>query len=91
MTFTMSASVFIYVLYGGVVSIESLIEAGHYAMQTITTVGYGNWESPALKTTVFDPHSVLVMRAWSMLFMGLGATAFAVFIAVVVSIFIPPE
>jgi hypothetical protein len=90
LAFFMSAYVFIYVLYNGVVSTESIIEAAYYAAQTVTTVGYGTWERPALGT-VFEPHSILIMRAWSVFFMGLGSLAFAVFIGVVVSIFIPPD
>ena len=90
LAFVSAATVYIYVLYGGVVSRKSLIEAGHYAMQTVTTVGYGNWEVPA-SGVPFDPEAVLTMRAWSILFMGLGSVTFAVFVGVVVAILIPPE
>ncbi len=89
-TFAASSATFVYVLYGGTLTKESAVEASNYAMQTVTTVGYGNWETPALKTTTFDPTAVLWMRLWSVLYMFLGGTAFAVFTAVVVSIFIPP-
>jgi hypothetical protein len=45
--FVSSMVAFVYVLYGGAITTESVIEGSHYAMQTVTSVGYGNWESPA--------------------------------------------
>jgi hypothetical protein len=89
-TFVFAASVFLYVMYDGTITVESLIDASHYAMQTVTTVGYGTWET-ASSGERFDSSAILVMRGWSILFMGLGSIAFAVFMGVVIAILMPPE
>ncbi len=78
-------------MYDGHVTEESLIEAANYAVQTVTTVGYGNWENPALQQTPAPPDwpaRVLVMRAWSALYMLLGASIFTALTGVVVAIFV---
>jgi hypothetical protein len=89
--FLIASAIFISTMYAGRITQESVIEASHYAMQTVTTVGYGNWETPALTTTTYSPEDRLAMRGYSVFFMGLGAVVFAVFVAAVVSIFVPPS
>lgn len=57
-------------------------------MQTITTVGYGNWETPASKRTITN-EQVFRMRAWSIVFMFCGATFYALFIGLIVAVLSP--
>ncbi len=46
LTALIAARVYQVIMYDGVVSEASLIESANFAVQTITTVGYGNWETP---------------------------------------------
>lgn len=87
-------ALFVYVMYDGHVSRESLIEAGNFAAQTVTTVGYGNWETPAITPLVSMPNAELRrlhMRGYSIAFMILGATFYAAFTGVIVAALIPPN
>jgi hypothetical protein len=81
-------------MYDGYLSTENVIEALNYAAQTVTSVGYGNWESPAIKPLVpmdRTERRILRMRGWSVLFTILGSAAYTAAVGVVVSIFIPPS
>lgn len=80
---------FVHVMYDGSYTSVTLIEAANYAAQTVTTVGYGNWESPAKKPVAPMSNTedrVLKMRFWSVFYMIAGATAYAVFTGVIVSV-----
>jgi hypothetical protein len=81
---------YIRVMYDGAVTTESAIEAASFAVQTVTTVGYGNWEKPAMQ--VEEPSGwkdrVLEMRGWSSVYMLLGATLYTLLTGVVVAIFL---
>ena len=80
------------IMYDGVFTRESVIEGVNFAAQTLTTVGYGNWETPAVPHDVPDrPARILTMRLWSIGFMILGASLYAIFLGIVVSIYIPPS
>jgi hypothetical protein len=91
---TLAGFTFLSVMYDGSTSDEALIEAVSFATQTVTTVGYGNWEKPAITPVVQMPQyerRVLQMRLWSSVYMLLGATIYAVFTGVVVSLMVPPN
>jgi hypothetical protein len=77
-------------MYGGQWSYESVIEAGNFATQTVTTVGYGNWETRALGSQV-EAAQVLAMRGWSILFMLLGSVFYALFTGLFVAMLCPPS
>lgn len=77
-------------MYDGQVNNESLVEAASYATQTMTTVGYGNWETPALGIKHQDhAKRVLQMRGWSALHMLFGASFYAYIVGAIVSMTIP--
>ena len=67
---------------------ESLVEGAYFSLQTVTTVGYGNWE-PA-KSSTWPPAvrngKVLRLKRFSLLVMAIGATLFPASIGVAVTI-----
>ena len=75
-------------------SVASGIEALNYSVQTVTTIGYGNWVSdtaPCNGRQVQLPFGssvpgVLVMKAVSVFFMMVGAIFFAVTIGLAVEL-----
>ena len=77
-------------MYDDRITVESVVEATNYAAQTITTVGYGNWETPAL--SIGNPlppnhaQKIFRLRALSVPFMILGATLYALLIGVWVAL-----
>ena len=77
-------------MYDGRVTRESVIEATSFAAQTITTVGYGNWETPARSLGAALPPNqgerVLRMRMWSVPIMLAGATLYAILIGLWVAL-----
>ena len=87
-----AAYTFIQVMYDGYVSQETVIEALNYSVQTITSVGYGNWEQPAVQPLVPMPRHeqrVLRMRAYSIVFMLIGAATYTATVGAAISIFLP--
>jgi hypothetical protein len=88
------ATTYIGVMYDGQRSSVSWVEGANYAVQTITTVGYGNWESPfGLPTSATQdlPLRVFKLRYYSAYFMFFGATLYAVFTGAIVALLIPPS
>jgi hypothetical protein len=87
-----SARTFLVVMYDDQMTYESVIEAGNYAVQTVTTVGYGDWATPAIPKATPDPtrpYRVLRMKGWSIVFMLLGATFYTLAVGAVVAILLP--
>jgi hypothetical protein len=77
---------YIDVMYDNDINRESVIEGTSFAMQTVTTVGFGNWEHPALGDR--EPNHmerVLTLRALSIGFMLFGATFYMLLTGVVVA------
>jgi hypothetical protein len=70
---------YIRVVYSGQMSPESLIEAGNYAAQTVTTIGYGNWKPHWLEEKDLR---VLTMKLHSIPFMLFGAALFGATIGI---------
>ena len=76
------------------VDVAALIDALNYSVQTITTVGYGNWVSSdppcnvlmefSIPLTGVKVSGVLLMKLVSIPFMLVGAGVFAVTIGLVV-------
>jgi hypothetical protein len=74
-----------WLMFGTSVSPESSIEASNYAVQTITTVGYGNWVPAS-----WDPGNdkelqtrILYVKAVSVPFMLVGGSLFAVLVGII--------
>jgi hypothetical protein len=66
----------------------STTEAVSFAVQTLTTVGYGNWEAPAMGELPDKSRRVLSMRKWSIFWMLAGATFYSLFTGVLGSLVI---
>ena len=80
----LSTAAYHWLMFGANVSLDSLIEALNYALQTITTVGYGNWVPAS-----WDPHDkelqtrILYVKAVSVPFMLVGGSLFAVLVGII--------
>ena len=73
-----------WLMFGPSVSAESLIEALNYSLQTITTVGYGNWVPASWDTSKQELQTrILYVKAISVPFMLVGGSVFAVLIGIV--------
>jgi hypothetical protein len=78
---------YVEIMFDGYWTDESRIEAYHFSVQTVTTVGYGNWEPARLKQWKFEKdvearqQKALELKRLSVTIMSLGATAFALVIA----------
>jgi hypothetical protein len=90
LTVAFATRTYVQVMYDGQISHESLVEGMNYAVQTATTVGFGNWETPVFRSDSPRDRSAKVfsLRAWSVLYMLLGATTYALLTGVVVFIFV---
>ncbi len=67
---------------------EPLIEAANYAIQTVATVGYGNWVPPKVERAAQQQDKdaqdkILSMKAYSLIFMLAGGALFAATVGVV--------
>lgn len=65
-----------------------LVEAANYAMQTVTTVGYGNWVPPRVEKAAQEndekaQDKILRMKAYSIFFMFAGGALFAAAVGVI--------
>ena len=80
---------YVHVMYDDVFTRESLVEASSFAVQTVTTVGYGNWEHPARGDRLNQGQRILTLRAMSVGFMLLGATFYVLVTGVVVASLVP--
>ncbi len=72
-------------------SIDNSIEAANYAVQTLTTVGYGNWDGPLKAQHLPEAEEaklMLRMKAYSVLFMAIGGTLYVWVTGAVVNYFI---
>jgi len=81
----LSTAAYHWLMFGPNVSWESSIEAANYALQTITTVGYGNWV-PASWDPVNDKelqNRILYVKAVSVPFMLVGGSLFAVLVGII--------
>src|SRR2546428_12745510 len=64
------ALIYINVMFGGQIHRESVIEGLNYSVQTVTTVGYGNWVPPGIKE---NDDRILNLKLVSIPFMLIGA------------------
>jgi hypothetical protein len=80
------SAAYIKVMYDGEFSLEAIVQAGNYAAQTATTVGYGNWVPVGIAEN--DPR-VLLMKALSIPFMVLSAAFFSAIVGVVANLLAP--
>ena len=82
-----STYLYVAVMYDKRASRESFAEGVNFAMQTATTVGYGNWEHPARKRSEQPDQEerILQMRAYSVPFMFFGATFYIMLTGVFVA------
>lgn len=65
-----------------------LVEAANFAMQTITTVGYGNWVPPKVEKAAHEnddkaQDKILRMKGFSIFFMFAGGALFAAAVGMV--------
>jgi hypothetical protein len=84
----LSTAAYHWLMFGPNVSWKSLIEASNCALQTITTVGYGNWV-PASWDPVNDDElqtRILYVKAVSVLFMLVGGSLFAVVVGIIFNV-----
>jgi hypothetical protein len=73
-----------WVMFGASPTQEFVIEALNYAVQTVTTVGYGNWVPFGWKAD--DPDilkRILYVKAISVPFMLVGGALFAVLVGII--------
>lgn len=76
--------IYINVMFSGKINQSSVIEGLNYSVQTVTTVGYGNWVPPGITE---DDNRILTLKLVSVPFMLIGATTFSVLIGVVANLF----
>ena len=73
-----------WLMFGPNISRESLIEALNYSLQTITTVGYGNWVPAGWDITKEELQTrILYVKAISIPFMFVGGSLFVVLIGII--------
>ena len=71
-------------MFGPSITAESLIEAFNYSLQTITTVGYGNWVPASWDTSNEELQTrILYVKAISVPFMLVGGSLFAVLVGII--------
>lgn len=71
----LSCRTYIRVMYDNQLTYDSAVESANFAVQTVTTVGYGNWETPIHPLDFADrSERLLQMRFWSVVYMLFGAT-----------------
>jgi hypothetical protein len=87
---TASIAVYMRTMFDRNWSSENVIEAVSFATQTVTTVGYGNWESPASGVRI-APARLSTMRLYSSAFMIVGATLYALFTGLMVAALCPQQ
>jgi hypothetical protein len=72
---------FVYEIYGGKFSSVSIVEGFNFSVQTVTTVGYGNWpyatKDPA---PVFAMEQIMELRKYCIFLMAAGATIFTLLV-----------
>ena len=71
------ADTFIYEMYSGNRSAETIVEGFNFSVQTVTTVGYGNWPLRSKALTATNDQFV-ELRAYSIFLMAMGASLFTV-------------
>jgi hypothetical protein len=69
------ADVYIHEIYGGNMVPPAISEGMNFSVQTVTTVGYGNWP---LSNSTIDYNRLLELRDYSVGLMILGASLFTV-------------
>ena len=80
----LSTAAYHWLMFGPNVTADSLIEALNYSLQTITTVGYGNWVPAAWDTSREELQTrILYVKAISVPFMLVGGSLFAVLIGII--------
>ena len=80
-----SLRIFIVYMYNDVPSKTAIAEAASFATQTVTTVGYGNWETHP-DGARYPTNAISAVRAWSSVFMLCGATLHAVLTGLMVTV-----
>jgi hypothetical protein len=78
-----SSQIYIVIMFGGIVSSESVVEALNCSVQTVTTVGYGNWEPAGIADRA---QKVFWVKVLSLPLMVFGAALFAAAIAVAIDL-----
>ena len=77
-----------WVMFGSQPTHDSIIETLNYAIQTITTVGYGNWVPAGWDINDIESQDrILYAKAISIPFMLVGAGLFALLIGIVSNLF----
>ncbi len=72
-----------WVMFGPIPTRDSLIETLNYSLQTITTVGYGNWVPAGWDVKQTDlQNCILYVKAISVPFMIVGGALFAILIGI---------
>ncbi len=73
-----------WLMFGPHITVESLIESFNYSLQTITTVGYGNWIPASWDVGKEELRTrILYVKAISVPFMLVGGSLFAVLIGII--------
>ncbi len=76
-----------WLMFGWTLSPESLIEDLNYSLQTVTTVGYGNWVPAGWDLTQGEVQArILRVKALSIPFVLVGGSLFAVLVGIVSTI-----
>ena len=71
------ADTFIYEMYSGNRSAETIAEGFNFSVQTVTTVGYGNWPLRDHSLTATNDQ-YMELRTYSIFLMAMGASLFTV-------------
>jgi hypothetical protein len=69
------ADCYVHAVYGGKITLEAALEGFHFSVQTVTTVGYGDWP---IAGQAISKENLLSLRAYSTSLMAVGATLFTV-------------
>lgn len=84
----LGGAAYIRIMFEGKIDARSVVEAANYSVQTVTTVGYGNWVPPGVPE---DDPRILIMKLISVPFMLSGPLLFGTVVAFVANLVIVPR
>jgi hypothetical protein len=79
---TDGADSYVYEIYGGRMSSRSLVEGFNFSVQTVTTVGYGNWPIQNTPPT-YGESQFYELREYSIFLMIAGASLFSMIVGMI--------
>ncbi len=79
-----ASETYVQIMYRGTHSPDSVVDGLNFSVQTLTTVGYGNWKPAGVAD---DDARVFWVKAISIPTMVVGAFLFSLTVAVIVELF----